>query len=239
MSQRPFAAFDIDGTLIRWQLYHAVADTLAHKGYLDPPAYERAKDARMTWKRRSNDASFEAYEHALIEAYNSAITNIPVAEAKAAYTSVLSIYKDQVYTYTRDLITDLKSKNYLLFAISASQDDIVKLLAEYYGFDDYGGSVYKIKDDKFTGELDVLRSERKPEFLKELVVKHNATWEDSYAVGDSESDIPMLSIVQKPIAFNPSRMLFEHATKQGWKVVVERKNVVYKLENRNGKHTLT
>ncbi len=28
MSQ-PFAVFDIDGTIIRWQLYHALADELA------------------------------------------------------------------------------------------------------------------------------------------------------------------------------------------------------------------
>ena len=26
---RPFAVFDIDGTIIRWQLYHALADELA------------------------------------------------------------------------------------------------------------------------------------------------------------------------------------------------------------------
>ena len=33
---RPFAVFDIDGTLIRWQLYHSIADTLARLGHIEP-----------------------------------------------------------------------------------------------------------------------------------------------------------------------------------------------------------
>jgi phosphoserine phosphatase len=33
MSKR-FAVFDLDGTLVRWQLYHALVDRLAKKGYL-------------------------------------------------------------------------------------------------------------------------------------------------------------------------------------------------------------
>ena len=34
---------------------------------------------------------------------------------------VFEKYKDQVYRYTRDLIRELKSQDYLLFAISGSQ----------------------------------------------------------------------------------------------------------------------
>ena len=33
---RPFAVFDIDGTLIRWQLYHAVADDMAKQNIINP-----------------------------------------------------------------------------------------------------------------------------------------------------------------------------------------------------------
>ena len=34
-----FAVFDIDGTLIRWQLYHAIADELAKSGHIDAETY--------------------------------------------------------------------------------------------------------------------------------------------------------------------------------------------------------
>jgi HAD superfamily hydrolase (TIGR01490 family) len=235
---RSFAVFDIDGTIIRWQLYHALADELARAGQLDAKQYDKVRRARMTWKRRESEDSFQAYEAALIESFNQALTDIHSSELQRACQTVLSEYKDQVYTYTRKLIEELKAKDYLLFAISASQDELVKMLAEYYGFDDAGGSRYEVKGGYFTGEVDVLKSERKPEFLKELVAKHGADYKGSIAVGDSEGDIPMLSQVEQPIAFNPTKTLYEYARQHKWPIVIERKNVVYRLDPDNGSYRL-
>lgn len=238
MTKRPFAVFDIDGTVIRWQLYHALADELARTGHLDPKEFQKVRRARMLWKKRTHETSFEEYEQALVALIDKAITGIRVEALEAACHSVMDEYKDQVYTYTRDLIRDLQTKNYLLFAISASQAQIVGLIAGYYGFDDFGGSEYEVKDGYFTGRKELLVSESKPEFLKQLVAKHGAVWQGSYAVGDSDGDIPMLESVEQPIAFNPTKKLFQHASAQGWKIVIERKNMVYQLEQENGKYSL-
>ncbi|HSW37037.1 MAG TPA: HAD family phosphatase [Candidatus Saccharimonadales bacterium] len=237
-SPRPFAVFDIDGTLIRWQLYHAIADELAKQGHFKEADYQEVKQARMLWKRREHQDSFKDYEQALVKAVDQVILTITVDDLKQACQTVLNEYKDQVYTYTRQLIQELRSKNYLLFAISASQTEIVKLLADYYGFDDSGGSSYEIKNNRFTGKKQVLRSERKPDYLKTLVKKHNAIYEQSIGVGDSESDIAMLEVVERAIAFNPTKQLFNHAKSHGWKIVVERKNVIYELEPQNGPYIL-
>jgi HAD superfamily hydrolase (TIGR01490 family) len=233
---RPYAVFDIDGTIIRWQLYHALADELARRGHLDPIQFQKVKQARMNWKKRT--ASFNSYEMTLVNLIKVAITGISVDDLQQACRGVLAEYQDQVYIYTRDLIKELQSKNYLLFAISASQREVVGMLAEYYGFDDYGGSVYETKDGYFTGQSDILMSDRKPIYLKELIKKHGASQQGSIGVGDSESDIPMLSVVEQPIAFNPTQTLFEHATKAGWPIVLERKNMVYHLEPNDGKYQL-
>lgn len=235
---RKFAVFDIDGTLIRWQLYHAVADELARRGHFGAIEYQAVKEARMTWKKRESEDSFKEYERALVNLVDQAMAGLRVDELQSACTQVISAYKDQVYTYTRDLIRDLKAKDYLLFTISASQSEIVKMLADYYGFDDYGGSEYEIKNGVFSGKKEVLKRERKPEYLKELVQKHNATYTGSIAVGDSESDIPMLEAVEQPIAFNPTRLLYDHAKQQGWKIIVERKNVIYRLVMSDGVYSL-
>ena len=235
---RKFAAFDLDGTLLRWQLYHAVADELARRGHFGAIEYQAVKDARMTWKRRESEDSFRDYERALVNLVDQVIGTISVKDWEAASQTVINEYQDQVYTYTRDLIRRLKTDGYLLFAISASQSNIVALLARHYDFDDYGGSEYEVKDGVFTGKKDVLRRERKPEYLQELVMKHGATFEGSVAVGDSESDIPMLSAVEQPIAFNPTKLLFNHAKEHGWKIVLERKNVIYELEPQSGSYLL-
>ncbi|HVV25913.1 MAG TPA: HAD family phosphatase [Candidatus Saccharimonadales bacterium] len=235
---RPFAVFDIDGTLIRWQLYHAVADKLAKQGALDAADFARVRASRMNWKKRAAEESFDAYERQLVTLINGAISGLSVRELEQAYEEVITEYRDQVYTYTRDLIETLRRQNYWLFVISGSQSEIVKLLAEHYQFDDFGGTIYEQQDGRFTGKSRPLRAERKPEYLKQLVQKHGATWQGSIGVGDSESDIPMLALVEQPIAFNPTKKLFQHAHEQGWKIVLERKNMVYELEPKNGSYVL-
>jgi HAD superfamily hydrolase (TIGR01490 family) len=238
MAQRPIAAFDLDGTLIRWQLYHAVADKLARDGHINQEAFKRVKMARMEWKNRVNDMSFKTYEQALVYLVDTAITKISVADFDIAVKEVIDEYKNQTYTYTRNLLSELKSKNYLLFAISASQEQLVKMIAETYGFDDYAGSTYEVKNGYFTGEKHVIKGDEKPSVLKKLVKKHHATWKASIAVGDSESDIPMLDAVENPIAMNPTKELFEQAKANNWRVVIERKNVIYTLEPHNGSYLL-
>lgn len=237
MAEPRFAVFDIDGTVIRWQLYHAVVDALARQGDINQQAYQNIRQARMLWKKRTHQDSFREYEIELVKAYEDTLKKLSVDKFEQALRSVFEEYKDQVYTYTRDLIRDLKGKDYLLFALSGSQHEIVSLLAQYYGFDDWVGSRAEQADGHFTGSIDTSLG-RKPEMLRELVAKHHATYSGSIAVGDSEGDIGMLELVERPIAFNPSKKLFQRAQEQGWEVVIERKNVVYELTVEDGSYRL-
>lgn len=235
---RKFAVFDIDGTLIRWQLYHAVADELARLGHFGAIEYDAVRQARMTWKRRESEDSFKQYERVLVNLVDQVIPTISLADWQSASQAAIQEYQDQVYTYTRNLVRHLKEQGYLLFAISASQENIIGLLTEHYGFDDFAASSYELKDGTFTGKKNILSHDRKPEALKQLADKYGASYSGSIGVGDSESDIPMLEAVENPIAFNPTKLLFEHAKDAGWKVVVERKNAVYELEYANGAYRL-
>jgi phosphoserine phosphatase len=192
----------------------------------------------MNWKKRVNQNSYIEYEKALVSAYDAALLHISVQDFNDAAAAAFDEYKDQTYTYTKNLLQVLKDQDYLLFAISASQADIVKLLADYYRFDDWGGSFYQTKDGQFTGFKRVLRREKKPLYLKQLVEKHSASYSGSIGVGDSDSDILMLQTVETPIAFNPNRKLFNHAQLNSWKVVIERKNMLYELEASNGIYVL-
>lgn len=236
-NQRPFAVFDIDGTLLRWQLYHAVTDRLAKAGHIPASEYKKARDARMVWKKRSGDDSFRSYETTLIRAFESGLKSLSVNDFEDAARAAFAEHKDQVYTYTRDLICELKINGYLLFAISASQAELVGMMADYYGFDDFVATTYEKKQGHFTGKLDLI-VHKKPALLAQLIDKHDATSEDSIGVGDSESDVGMLEMVERPIAFNPSKKLFQHADSAGWDIVVERKNMVYKLKVADGRYVL-
>jgi len=234
---RPFAVFDIDGTVIRWQLYHSIVQELAHRGHLGGNAIQTINDARMIWKQRSHNESFKTYEEVLVNIYNDAVQDILVKDYLSAVDRVFQTYKDQVYVYTRDLIRELKDKGYLLFAISGSQMEIVQKLANYYGFDEAIGGKYEQKDGRFTGNITSVIG-NKSDLLMELMGKHDVAKQGSIAVGDSEGDIGMLEMVEQPIAFNPSAKLFETAKLRQWKIVVERKNTIYQLEARDGSYLL-
>jgi HAD superfamily hydrolase (TIGR01490 family) len=234
---KPFAVFDIDGTLIRWQLYHAIADNLVKFGYIAPVKFQAIKDARMVWKRRESSESFKQYELELVKLYDDILAEITVDQFERTAAAVFEEYKDQVYTYTRDLLNELKKQGYSLFAISGSQVQIVSKMAGYYGFDDYEARVDQQRNSRFTGKSTT------PIFNKDAVLKRMArrnkiSFNGSIAVGDSASDIKMLNLVEQPIAFNPERALFEKAKINGWKVVIERKNMIYELEKPNGRYEL-
>jgi HAD superfamily hydrolase (TIGR01490 family) len=234
---KKFAAFDIDGTLIRWQLYHATVDELANAGLLGTDAKAKLRTARMHWKRREHPEAFRAYEKELISVYETALIDIPADAFDHAAQTVVNEYSSQVYTYTRDLIANLKQQGYCLLAISGSHVELVEHIAKLYGFDDWVGSIYERKGGQFTGEKYIANKD-KGQVLSELIKKHDLSLQDSVAVGDSGSDAAMLDMVEQPIAFNPDKSLYKLARQNGWKIVVERKNVTYELEAKNGTYVL-
>ncbi len=236
-TQKPFAVFDIDGTLIRWQLYHAVVNRLAKEGLLGEQAYKVIQEARMIWKQREHADAFKDYERQMVKLYDQAITGIQVAQFQKAAEQTLSEYQDQTYVYTRDLIAALKAKKHVLLAISGSQQEVVEMLARHYGFDDWVGSVYGQADGHFTG-IKKVAAENKGGILDTLVSKNRLTYQGSIGVGDTVNDTGFLEKVEQPIAFNPDRHLFTVAKSHGWKVVIERKNVIYELNPQDGKYIL-
>jgi HAD superfamily hydrolase (TIGR01490 family) len=226
---KPYAVFDLDGTLIRWQLFHVIVDRLGKTGRIDKKTYQDILDSRMAWKRREEIDGFDRYQIKLIEAYNSIVTNLSQLELEDLANRAFEEHKDQSYVYTRNLMKDLKSKGYMLFAISGSFSEVVQLIAKHYGFDDSAGTMHAKSKGKFTGGIDVVQYERKVDMLDQLKKKYKLTDEGSVAVGDSMGDYAILKHVQNPIVFNPARELFIKAQDHGWKIVVERKNVIYEM----------
>jgi HAD superfamily hydrolase (TIGR01490 family) len=227
--QKPFAVFDIDGTLIRWQLFHAIVHSLGKHGFLPAGAHERIHQARMAWKQRTTDTGFSQYESVLVNEYLAALKGISPMQYSQIVDDVFTEYKDQTFTYTRDLVRKLKAEGYMLLAISGSQHEIIAKLAAHHGFDAAVGATLEQIDGAFSGKVTTPIFD-KASALKQLITAHNLTTKGSYAVGDSSSDISMLELVDHPIAFNPDKAFFATASARQWAIVVERKNMVYQLQ---------
>lgn len=236
-SKRKFAAFDIDGTLFRSGLYREVLFELMRRGLISKEITKVVTPKMEAWQKRLHDDAFESFEAAFISMFDKEITHLKVSDFDDAARVVLDNMSDHVYVYTRNLIKKLKSEGYYLIAISGSQEELVEPFAKKYGFDRWVGQKWTRSGDYFSGEI-IKTHTGKDLILLGIIDEENLTTEDSYAVGDSNGDTGMFKIAEHVIAFNPTKELYEKARASGWKIVIERKSVIYELEPTDGHYLL-
>lgn len=227
-SNRPFAAFDIDGTLFRDGLYREMAWELMRRGVVPDRWVQRIEQTHRDWKRRTHRDAYDAYERSLVEMFADILPTIPVAAFDEAAQLVAADQLQHVYTYTRAELERLRNEGYFLIAISGSHEEVITPFAKFYGFDAWIGQKYIRRDGAFTGEI-IANYTDKDVMLQQLIDKHGLTLQGSYAFGDSYGDRGMLEMVEHPVAFNPTVELLELAMQRAWKIVVERKSIVYEL----------
>jgi HAD superfamily hydrolase (TIGR01490 family) len=225
------AIFDIDGTLFRWQLFHELVYQLKDMGFFDKTVSARLEDAFLQW--RGLTANWSDYENEVVSAIEKSITRIEPYKLEEAAQLVVNKSGHKVYAYTAQLAKELKEKGYFLLAISGSQQEVVELFAKKHGFDACLGLIHERNGNKFTGQYERFVVNNKLQLAKDFIENHNLDLSGSYGIGDSSSDIPILSMVSNPIAFNPSNELLQAAERNNWPVVIERKNLMYRLEKGN------
>jgi HAD superfamily hydrolase (TIGR01490 family) len=223
------AVFDIDGTIFRSSLVIELSHALVEKGIFPQSAKREIVKEYLAWLDRKG--TYEAYINQVVKIYLKHIKNQHYTKVKRIAESVINYQKDRVYRYTRDLIKKLKKEKYFLVAISGSPSYIVEAYAKAIGFDLFFGTELEVKNGKFTGKAVSLDSAfDKAGIVKGIAKKYPViNLKKSLAVGDTEGDIAMLSLVGNPVAFNPNLELAKVAQKNKWQIVVERKDVIYNI----------
>lgn len=226
---RKVAFFDIDGTLFRSSLLIEVVEACVAADVFPSSIRDIYAEAENAWIKRSG--SYETYVSALVRAFRTHIRGVSYGTFADIGSRVVEREGHKVYRYTRDLIADLRSKDYFIVAISHSPKCILDVFCAGYGFHKVYGYVYEIGPrDCFTGDVvDEEFMSDKAQVVARVFEKEGCTYEGSIGVGDTEGDIPMLTSVEMPICFNPNQKLYTYATEHSWPVVVERKDVVYTL----------
>lgn len=223
-----FAVFDIDGTVYRDGMYFIVAEAIISQYDFTVEAKLLAA-AKHTFKSRGSTEAYWTYNKTILELFEAVLPNITPDQLAEVIDQLLSDKHDYCYAYTTQLIDRFKSEGRSLVAVSGSIANIVEPFALSLGFDYIVASGLEILDGSFTGKRVAQTKQGKDQIVKELVAKHGLTFTDSVGVGDTHRDISMLAIVEQAIAFNPNAALHAEAKKNGWKIVLERKNMVYEL----------
>lgn len=224
------AFFDIDGTVFRSSLLIELVEQFIKEGVFPEETKGIYEESYKAWRNR--EGTYEAYINDLISAFVTNLKGVHYGVLADIGRQVVAVQSKRVYRYTRDLIAELKKDGYMLIAISQSPKTILDEFCEQYGFDKVYGRMYEIgPQDCFTGVvIDEHLIRNKATIVKRIFERNGElTQAGSIAVGDTEGDIPLLETVERAICFNPNQALYQHAKRVGWEVVVERKDVIYKL----------
>ena len=228
---KPVAFFDIDGTVFRSSLLVELVEQLVEEEVFPPEAALRYETELEEWRAR--ESGYEQYIEAVVATFLEHLKGVHYGTFAEIGRHVVEEQSRHVYRYTRDYIKELKQEGYYIVAISQSPKTILDSFCEQHGFDKVYGRIYEIgPQDCFTGAIiDEHLIKDKANIVRRVFDRNPELSRDrSVAVGDTEGDIPLLESVMLPVCFNPNNNLYTYAKHSGWKVVVERKDVVYDIQ---------
>ncbi len=228
-TEKRVAVFDIDGTIFRSSLLIELVDALIQEGIFPPEVGQTYANAYMQWLNRKG--SYETYIMSVVAVFNMNIKGVAYDDFLRIAEQVVSFHRHRIYKYTRDLIRNLRKKKYYLLAISHSPKVILDPFCKKLGFNKVYGMLYEIDAKNWLTGMAVHRDLmiNKAEILKRAVEKERLTLVKSIGVGDTDSDISFLKLTEQQICFNPNEKLYKYARRNKWKIVVERKDVIYAL----------
>lgn len=230
------AFFDIDGTLYREGLITEVFKKLVKYEIIEGKRwYNEVRPEYIKWDKRQGN--YDDYLLKIADIYIEAIKGLHKSQVEFIAKKVVEQKGDRVYTFTRDRIKWHKQQGHKLITISGSPYELVREMAQKYGFDDFKGAKYVLnKDNIYTGEvIPMWDSKNKRRAILEMVEKYNIDLDKSYAYGDTSGDFSMFKMVSNPVCVNPTRELIgkvieDKEVKERIKIAVERKDVVYNLK---------
>jgi len=225
--KKSLAIFDIDGTIFRKNLQFELLEGLSYEGIFSRKSRDKIVEYYRDWLE--NKRSYESYRKILVKLYRREIRGCKEKEVKRVAKRVAAFHHGRLFLYTAKLFRKLK-KTHFTVAISGSPVEIVSEFNKFLNFDRAYGTVFELDQNGFyTGREEYAPVTDKSEILKELISGEGFSLHNSYGIGDTDSDSSFLEMVEHPIAFNPDLSLKMKAERKNWKIVVERKDVIYEI----------
>jgi phosphoserine phosphatase len=172
--------------------------------------------------------TYQDYIDKVVLVFNKMIRDCRRADVVKVSRKVVDYFKDRQYVFTRNLTAKIRKTHFLL-SVSGSPMEVVEEYNKYLKFDEAIGTVFEIKGSRYTGKRILDTAMEKEKVFNDFVAQNNFSLSNSIGVGDTENDVCFLKKVQRPVAFNPNANLEKIARRKKWRIVVERKDVIYKI----------
>lgn len=211
------AIFDLDNTLISDDSDFLWGQFLVDQGIVDKDLYEEA-NARFYEDYKQGNLDIVEFLH---------FSLAPLANNTA----------EQLYKWREQFIHEVikpvqlkpairkvnlhRFKGDTVMVITATNRFVTEPIVKLFGIDHLLATTPELLEGEFTGKFEGIPCFQagKVKLLEEWLENSTETLENSWFYSDSHNDIPLLEMVDNPVAVDPDEKLREYAEQKGWSII--------------------
>jgi len=211
------AIFDLDHTLLSGDSDHAWGQFLVDRGLVDPQVHQQR-----------NDHFYEQYKagtldiHEYLEFAMRPLTEYEPDHMHQEREVFLQERIEPLITQkARDLIAKHEAQGDTLLIITATNGFVTYPIAERLGIAHIIAPHPEVIDGRYTGKTVGVPSFQagKVTRLHDWMKEHEHELEGGYFYSDSHNDLPLLELVDHPVAVDPDPTLQATAEQHGWPII--------------------
>tara|TARA_B100001287_G_C22648612_1_gene514014 strand:- start:47 stop:703 length:657 start_codon:yes stop_codon:yes gene_type:complete len=210
--------FDLDNTLLRGDSDYEWTKYLVENNLIDEKKFKERNDKYYIQYQEGNlnINEFLGFQLGLLKKFT--LKELSLIYNKFFETKIKPMI-------TADSLTLIKKhKNDLKVIITATNSFITKPICNFFQVEELIATIPEIKKNGFTGRVigTPCFGKGKVDRLNEWMKNKNLEWKSfkkSYFYSDSINDLPLLELVNKPIAVNPDLKLKSIAKKRNWYII--------------------
>jgi len=211
------AIFDLDNTLLNGDSDHAWGEFLSERGLVNPDEYKETND-QFYQDYLKGELDIIAYQTFCL----NIIKNRPLKEITGWRDDFISRkITPMLLTKAKQLIKKHRVAGEQLLIITATNRFITEPIAKLYDIDLLIATEPEFDGKLYTGNVigTPCYREGKITRLEEWMSQNKASLDGSYFYSDSHNDLPLLQIVDNPVAVDPDETLRAHAETNKWPII--------------------
>jgi HAD superfamily hydrolase (TIGR01490 family) len=216
------AIFDLDNTLIADDSDYLWGKFLVDQGIVDRLVYDKinAKFYKDYQNGSLDMVAFLRFALAPLAAH-------PIEQLHNWRQDFINtIIKPLLLDKAKALVEKHRSQGDTLLVITATNSFITAPIVALYGIEHLIATTPEMIEGKYTGNVNGVPcfQEGKVTRLNEWLTLNNEKLEGSYFYSDSHNDLPLLKLVDFPVAVDPDEKLRDFADTQKWEIISLRDN---------------
>ncbi|KKK33620.1 haloacid dehalogenase [Mesobacillus campisalis] len=151
-------------------------------------------------------------EHSM-RSYISAFGKVPETEVNQFFSQLGSMMSEKLSEPMLARLQQHREDGYYIMLVSGAFQPLLNSVAAKLPFDEVIGTNFHKKN------LQYINGSRKREVVHERLSHMEVDWENSFAYGDSYTDLNVLELVGNPVAVQPEPRLLEVASRRQWEIL--------------------